>query len=511
MIHALTEEAIRQAEQRAAARAGGSLIDLMNRAGKAVAETVSSQIPFGPVAVVVGSGNNGGDGWVAAGTLAQGGRDVRVYSVVDPAVLQGDAARAAAEAIEAGVPFEVLPEQGAPDGRFDGYAVVVDALLGIGLRGELRPAITSAVEAINSSGAHVISVDLPTGVHCDTGVVLGSAVEADATVTFGAPKVGLVLQPGASVAGDVVVVDIGIGLDVGEVAGLPELWSPSEYGGLLPVPSPNAHKNVRGRVLIVAGSGAFPGAAMLAAMGAQRMGAGYVTVAVPESVAPIVQSRLTSAVVMGLPEHPSKTFASRVTDVVLDLSREFDAVVIGPGMTVAHGAVLVTRNLVSSLKVPLVLDADGLNAMVDAADSIRSRKGRTVITPHPGELARLLDIAPSEVQSDRLKYGAMLAGPDLACVLKGAATVISGEGRQILNRTGNPGLATAGTGDVLAGMTGALLAQGLAPLAAGALAAWVHGRAGDHAAQEMTQVSMIAEDVPAYVPLAIRDLTDKAW
>ncbi len=510
MVYALTERAARHAEERAVAEAGVALGDLMRRAGAAVAETLSARVPFGPVAVVTGAGNNGGDGWVSARVLASAGRDVRVFSLADPSELSAGAHDVAAEAIQSGVPFEVISDE-MPVHHLAGYAAVVDALLGIGFAGELRGPYVSAVHAINASGAHVVSVDVPTGVLCDTGAVPCTAVRADVTITFSSLKAGIVLQPGASFAGDIVVSNVGVPEEfVGEL-GDPEVWSAAQYGELLPTLEPNTYKNARGRVLIVAGSGAFPGAAILAAMGAQRMGAGYVTLAVPESIAHVVQSKLTSAVVMGLPEHPSHTLASRVTDVILDLSREFDAVVIGPGMTVAHGAVLVTRNLVQSLKAPLVLDADGLNAMVDALDAVRARDGATVITPHPGELARLLDMTSAKVQSDRLVYGAKLNGPNLTCVLKGARTVICGDGRRIVNTTGNPGLATAGTGDVLAGMVGALLAQGLDPLHAGALAAWVHGRAGDYAAEELTETCMIAEDVPGFISSAVRELNQQTW
>ena len=303
-----------------------------------------------------------------------------------------------------------------------------------------------------------------------------------------------------------VVADIGVPPEFLGAAGDVELWGRDDYAAILPRPEPHHHKNDRGRVLIVAGSGAYPGAAVLAAMGAQRMGAGYVTLAVPESIAPIVQTKLTSAVVLAMPENPSHTLASRVADEIIDVAKEYDAVVLGPGLTVAHGAVLVTRKLVTELAAPLVVDADGLNALVDAAPSLTNRTSPTVITPHPGELARLLDATPDQVQQARLDYAGRLHGPRFACVLKGARTVISGSGRLVLNSSGGPALARAGSGDVLTGMIGTLLAQGLEPLEAGALASYVHGRAGDHAAQNLTDVSVIAEDIPEYVHRAVREL-----
>lgn len=507
MIHALTERSARMAEDRAITELGVTLADLMRRAGAAVALELTARMPYGDIAVVAGKGSNGGDGWVAARELAIAGREVIVYTPVEPDALAGLAAAAAAESVAAGVRYEVIGG-GMEVGTLRGFAAVIDALFGIGFTGPVRQPYLTWIEAINASGAAVFSVDLPSGVETDTGRVDEHAVHATVTVTFSAPKVGLLLYPGASFAGDVIIADIGIPWGFLGSPGDLEVWQPADHAALLGPLDPMAHKNSRGRVLIVAGSGAFPGAALLAAMGAQRAGAGYVTLAVPESVTAIAHSRLPSAVVVGLSENPSRTLASKVAEEIIDIAREYDAVVVGPGVTLAHGAVLVTRKLVSELSAPLVLDADGLNAMVDAVDKITQRSAATVVTPHPGELARLLDTTAAAVQADRLFYGAKLTGARLACVLKGAHTVTSGRGRQVLNTSGGPALATAGTGDVLAGMVGALLAQGLEPLEAGALAAYLHGRAGDHAAVELTERCVIAEDIPAFLPRAMHELAE---
>jgi len=503
--YALTESGARHAEERAVAELGVSLADLMSRAGLALADEVSLRVPYGPVAVVSGTGNNGGDGWVAAAELHARGREVVVIAPVGPDELEGIAGNAARAARAAGIPT-VVGDGTMEPGALTGYAVIVDALFGIGLSGPVRQPFMTWIEAINASGACVISADLPSGVMTDSGRVDGHAVRASATVTFAAEKRGLLLYPGADRAGDVVVADIGIPWEMIGTAGDLEVWDPEDYAALLPRHPQDVHKNTRGRVLIVGGSGGFPGAVMLSAMGAQRMGAGYVTLAVPESIAPIIQGRLPSVVVVGLPENPSHTLASKVAEEIIDVARESDAVVVGPGMTVAHGAVLVVRKLVADLAAPLVLDADGINALVDSHEMLLERTGPTVITPHPGELSRLLETTAAQVQADRLFYGTSITGPRLACVLKGAHTVISGRGRQVLNTSGGPALATAGTGDVLAGMTGTLLSQGLEPLEAGALAAYLHGRAGDHAAMELTDCGVIAEDIPGYLPRATREL-----
>lgn len=506
MIHALTSEDVRRAEQRAV-DGGTSLAELMRRAGDAVAEEVERRSSDGRVAVVAGKGNNGGDGWVAARELESRGREVHVVALAAPSELAEPAAGAARDAIAAGVPWTTATDATDVARELAHAGIAVDAVFGVGLSGPPAPSYASSIDAVNAAGVPVVSVDVPSGVDADAGRVPGAAVRADVTVTFGSPKVGLLLYPGAELAGEVVSFDIGVPEEPSR--GALEVWDEEDYRPLLPRFRPDIHKNERGRVLVVAGSRSYPGAAVLAVMGAQRMGAGYVTLAVPDSVLPVVQTKLTSAVAVGLTENPSRTFASKVADTVLDIARDHDAVVLGPGLTVAHGAVLVVRRLVRELDVPLVIDADGLNALVDAVDLITDRAAPTVVTPHPGELARLLNVGVSDVQSDRVSYGARFSGPSLTCVLKGARTIVSGAGRRVVTLSGDAGLAAAGTGDVLAGAIGTLLAQGLEPYEAGALAAYLHGRAGQLAARELTQHGVIAEDVPGFLPGAVRELLER--
>lgn len=508
MIYALSAESARKAEERAVAETGVELRALMERAGLSVADEVRRRAQYGAAAVVAGAGNNGGDGWIAARELRADRRDVVVHTARAPEDLDGIARDAALSAVAAGVAVKVAGGEPMSADALHGVTVVIDALFGIGFTGPMRDPYGSWVDAINASGALVVAVDVPSGIDASTGAAGDHVVRADVTVTFSAPKIGTIVYPGAVHAGELSIVDIGIPLGMLGRPGDPEIWNADDYRRLLPRPAPDSHKNSRGRILVVAGSGAFPGAAALTAMGAQRMGAGYVTVAVPESVVPILQAKLTSAIVMGLPENPSHTLAPKVVEALLDVARDFDAVVLGPGMTVAHGAANVARALVSELDMPLVLDADGLNALIDAVETITDRSAPTVITPHPGELARLMGVTPADVQSDRLASGRGLSGSRLACVLKGARTIVSGNDRQVVTMAGNPGLATAGTGDVLAGMIGALLAQGLEPLEAGALGAHLHARAGDHAAAALSTLSVVAEDVPEYLPYAIKELDD---
>lgn len=509
MLRALSSEQSRAIEARAVAETGAKIESLMRSAGAAVAEELALRVPSGDVLVLVGPGNNGADGWIAARDLAAAGRKVRVLSVRDPAAagtLAGDAAR---EAIAAGVPWRVASEAPSAD-ELAGASAIVDGLLGIGAALPLREPLPAWCEAVNASGTYVLSIDVPTGVDSDSGAASSVAIQADCTVTFTAPKLGVVLYPGAGCAGEIVVAEIGIDPQIADIADAPEVWVPEEYAALLPLPAIDAHKNERGRVLVVGGSGTFPGAAILAARGAMRAGAGYVTLAVPEPIVAVAQAHLLAVPVVGLPAGGGKTFSSAAAAVALDLAQDYDAVVLGPGMTLADGAAATARSLVASLRKPLVIDADGLNALVDALEIVEARTAPTVLTPHPGELARLLRSSAELVQRDRVVASARLAGPARAVVLKGAGTIVSIDDRQVINTSGSPALATAGSGDVLSGVIGAFLAQGLDPLHAGALGAYVHGRAGEAAAAELTPLAVTAEDLPGYLSSAFAELL-QSW
>lgn len=507
MFRAVTAEQSRWLET-SAVEQGASLAQLMRAAGLAVADEVAERVPEGLVIVLCGRGSNGGDGWVAARQLHAAGRDVRVLSLAHVDLLQGLAAGAAAEAIEAGVAWEV-PSTPPTAANLAEASCVVDALLGTGSVLPLRDPLPAWCEVAVRSGAYVISVDVPTGVDSDTGATSQPAIVADATVTFGQPKLGLVTFPGAATAGEVVIADIGIPCDAVASLDAPELHTAEEYAALLPLPAPDAHKNSRGRVLVIAGSGLFTGAAVLAARGAMRIGAGYVTVAVPEPIVPVIQSHLVAAPVVGLPAGRTKAFSAAAAGPALELARDYDAVVLGPGLTLADGAVAFARRFVGGADRPIVIDADGLNALVDATEIITRRRAPTVLTPHPGELARLLAITAADVQNDRVSSSTRFSGEHTAVVLKGAGTVVSAAGRTGIVTAGTPALATAGTGDVLSGMVGALLAQGLDPYDAGLLGAYVHARAGESAASEFTPMCMTAEDLPEFIPAAIAELLEQ--
>lgn len=498
--YALTSAVMRDAET-AAVRAGASLSQLMDRAGSSVAAHVLRSAPDGAVTVLCGGGNNGGDGWVAARELHSAGRDVSVWSVTDPAELPAPAKSAATEAIDAGVRWSRV----GPDVRASVLSapVVVDALLGIGARGAPRGEYAGLIAATNQSGGFVVSIDVPSGVDADTGRVEGEAVRADLTVTFAAPKQGCVLQPGASYVGRLVVADIGI--HVPADGGAIEVWDAEDYAALLRLPRWDDSKASRGRVLIVGGSPGLTGAACLAAEGALRSGAGYVTVAVPAPSLPVIEMKLTAPVKLALPTDEAGLLTAEALEVVIEAAERADAVVLGPGLGRTEGARDLALALVRSIDRPLVVDADVLHALGRLESAVLG-SAASVITPHHGEAARLLGLLPAEVAGDRVAAARALSATATVAVLKGPSTLIAGSGRLIVNRSGGPGLATLGTGDVLAGVIGAMLAAGLKPVEAAATGAYLHGLAGDAAAAELTELSMTAEDVVAHLPHAVRHL-----
>lgn len=502
----LFSQGIREVEAEAEASGVVSLAELMERAGEAVATAVCEVAPTGHVLVVCGGGNNGGDGWVAARALRERGRDVRVVSLVDPAGLREPARSAAARAQETGVAWTASRPAAAIRELAGDAALVVDAVLGIGVDGPVRDAASEVLHEMVAASRPVLAVDVPSGVDADTGALLGPVPRAVMTVTFIASKPGLLMHPATAYAGEVRVVDLGVPVGARRTPRV-DIWEAADYAALLPVPPRDAHKGDRGSVLIVAGSRLYAGAAVLATSGAMRMGAGYVFAAVPASVVPVLQSALPHVIAIGLAETGEGALGDRAAEHVLRLSRDVDAIVIGPGLTTHASVASAVRSIVHVVRGPLVLDADALNAMGPAGlGAVKERRDPTVLTPHPGELARLLEVSPADVQGDRISSALRASGPSCACVLKGARTVVACDDRALITMAGNPGMATAGMGDVLAGMTGTLLAQGLEPLEAAALAVYLHARAGDLAADELTEVCLTSKDLPAYLPAAVREL-----
>jgi NAD(P)H-hydrate epimerase len=473
---------------------------LMEWAGRAVADGVASLAgEGGRIVVVCGAGNNGGDGFVAARLLQKAGREVVTVALAPPDKVGEDALAMWKLAEEAGVPvagFPALRDFPARPGD-----VVVDAILGTGLARPASGAFAEAIDAIallRERGARVLSVDLPSGLSADTGKPLGPVVQADRTVTFAFPKIGLALQPGAGLAGEVTVADIGIPPAAADhVPVSAELLEEARARALVPPRSREAHKGDCGRLVVVAGSVGKAGAAQLALAGALRGGVGLVWLAARPEVLAAALPRRPEAMSAPL---PGQGPISRSDLPALEAATaEADALVFGPGIPRGTETAPAIRQLLDRRPLPTVIDADGLNALADHPGLVAgiAEHAPIVLTPHPGEMARLVGATVEDVQADRVGIARRKA-QEWGCVvvLKGARTVVADPaGPVAVISTGNPGMATGGTGDVLAGLVGALLAGGLRPREAARVGAWVHGRAGDLAAARHGERGMIAGDL----------------
>ena len=505
---------MREADRRTIDEIGIPSIALMENAGRAVAGAIEARFAAaarGRPVFLCGRGNNGGDGLVAARVLAERGAAVAIVLLARGEDVRGDARTNLDVARRLGLPVTEAPDEAAWEAcRPDVAAadLVVDALVGTGLRAPLDGLLAAVAGDVNAAGRPVVAVDLPSGLSADTGACIGASVEARVTVTLGAPKIPLVVSPAAERAGEMVVADIGIPSRVVDELGGPrvDLLTDGVVRSWLPVRARDAHKGDHGRIAVVAGSPGKTGAARLAGTGALRSGAGLVTVATPAScVGPVaaVPEYMTAA----LPETESGTARRTAADVVLALGA--DVVAVGPGLGVGADPRALVRALVERVPVPLVLDADALTALADEPATLALRRDRiTVATPHPGEMARLAGTTVGEVQANRIETARRFAAEHgVHVVLKGARTVIAApSGAVRVNASGNPGMATGGTGDVLTGAVAAWLAQAVDAAAATALAVHLHGRAGDLAAGRVGEAALVAGDVADHLGAAALDL-----
>jgi NAD(P)H-hydrate epimerase len=496
-------ETMRSVDRWAIEERAVSALDLMERAGTGVARAVERLADGRPVAVVCGKGNNGGDGLVAARLLREAGYRVAVVCVAPPDELTGDA-RVNLDRLPgeppvrlSGEPWSRSGEDAEPAGEspLRQAGVLVDALLGTGFQGEPHGAVKEAIEAIKAVGGDVVSVDVPSGVDASTGVVAGVAVSATVTVTFHAAKPGLWIHPGKAHAGAVETIDIGIPRGA---PGDPSigLLVPAVLE-LLPSRRPASTKFTSGHVLLVGGSHGLTGAPRMAAHASMRAGAGYVTMCVPASVQPVIAAASTPELMTrGLPDEEGSLDTGAVGDVLQAATR--GALALGPGLGRHERTGAFARMLAREAQIPMVLDADGLNAHAGRLAELASRSVPTVLTPHTGELARLLGVESSQIERERLRHAQAAAELSRAIVvLKGDDTLIADpSGRVAVSPGGSPGLATAGTGDVLTGVIGATLAQGLDAFTAAAAGVRLHLDAGAEAERRIgTPDSVMATDV----------------
>jgi len=506
---------MREADRFTIEEIGMSSLVLMENAGRQVVAAMEAAYESrlnGRVAVLCGRGNNGGDGFVVARTLLQRGIDASVFVIGALAEVRGDAKTNLEILGRLGVTVVEINDEQSWELHFSEISqctLIVDAIFGTGLKSALGGMMETIVADVNASAIPIVSIDLPSGLSADTAHVIGDCIDASMTVTLAAPKLPLVLPPGEEHAGDVVIADIGIPHDViDNVEGQHiELLTPEQLRDLIEPRAADSHKGDFGRVTIVAGSRGKTGAAHLSAVGALRSGAGLVTIATACSVLPIIASMAPEYMTEPLEESADGTISSAAVERLLEFKQ--DVIACGPGLGRSPAVGEFVRSLLDGATVPLVLDADAITVLADDPGRLVGREDRDVImTPHPGEMARLIGSTIDEVQANRIDVATDFATTHrVYVVLKGHRTIIATpEGHVFINPTGNAGMATGGTGDVLTGMIAAWLAQLLDAEAACRLAVFLHGAAGDLAEADEGQVAMTATDVIAHLGDALNRL-----
>ncbi|MBU4566265.1 MAG: NAD(P)H-hydrate dehydratase [Desulfarculus sp.] len=510
----VTAEQMRACDQRTINEIGLPGMVLMENAAQGAVRVLLDQVGSlegARVAVLAGRGNNGGDGLAMARILASQGALCEVYLLAEKSQLTGDAAMNLKVALACGVRVIEAPDEEsleALSGEIARHELFVDALLGTGLSKELSGRFRMAVDLLNQLEAPVMSVDIPSGLCADTGAVLGAAVMADFTATFGLAKQGLLLD-GDQYCGELFLVDISIPPAVEmDLEVECHLLEADLVAALLNPRPAGAHKGSFGHLLVVGGSPGKSGAPCLAAMGGLRAGAGLVTACLPAGLGLAAEIKLTAAMSQPLAESAHGGLALEALPTVLELMQTRQALVLGPGLGREDASLELARRLWADCSGSLVMDADGLFALAQGWGEAKSGAAQTVITPHPGEAARLLGITSAQVQADRLKAARELATQGgVVAVLKGARTVIAEPGGAAwINPTGGPLLASGGSGDVLAGVIGGLMAQGLGSLEAALVGAFAHGLAADLAAQEYGQRGLAAEELADWLPQAFAAL-----
>lgn len=463
------------------------------------------------VTVVAGKGNNGGDGLAIARHLINRGTKIIVYLLAEDSSIEGDAL----------INLKIFKKMGGKiydSGSFDLKAmetvishshIIIDAIFGIGLSTDVKGFYADVISLINSAGKPIVSVDVPSGISADTGKVLGAAVRADLTVTFGLPKIGLLIYPGAEYAGKLKIVDISIPGGMMEIESIQaNLLTIEEMRGAVTERAADSHKGSFGHVGVIAGSIGKTGAAAMTSLASLKVGAGLVSLAVPSSLNQILAQKLTEVMTFPLPEGKEGFLGNRAEERIIEFLADKDVVAIGPGISTDKETQGLIRRLVKRISIPMVIDADGINAFVGYTDILKDIGIPIIFTPHPGEMASLLGINPSDVQDDRIGISRRVSTEyNIYLLLKGARTIIAEpSGAIYINPTGNPGMATGGTGDILTGIIAGLIAQRLDISSAVRFGVFLHGLAGDLAAKEKGEAGMIAGDLLDMIAEAIREI-----
>ncbi len=505
----VTSAQMRALDELAIKKYGIPSLDLMENAGSRVARYIIDYIcerllTGKQIAILCGPGNNGGDGYVVARHLAAAGAKVGIFSVEAVSKLKGDAKVNADRVAKNGISV-VEFEEGTQPVDLSGYHVIIDALFGTGFHGSIDGVAARLIRAANASGVPIIAIDTPSGLDNDSGQYAEPAIRATHTLTLGAVKLGQQFWPGRVIVGELDIIDIGIPkAAVRELDPKMFLMTSEFVRESLPARPPDGHKGTFGKALIIGGSAGFSGAVVLASNASMRAGVGLTYAAVPESLVDVVDAGAIETVTRALPEVGGKrVLARRALGECLRLSDQVDAIAIGPGLSTHHETQELVRRLIQRLARPAVIDADGLNACASDVSCLEvERSAQLILTPHVGEMARLLDSSTEDIARDR-RAAAIKAARRFKCivVMKGAPTFVADpNGYLYVNPTGNSGMASGGVGDVLTGIIVSLLAQGCQPLNAALLGTYLHGLAGDIAADSVGQRSLVASDLVEALP-----------
>lgn len=492
-------------------------IVLMENAAFGVINEIDKEIRKGSLpqtgiaAIVCGTGNNGGDGFAVARHLKSKGWYPEVFICGDAKKITGDALTNLEIIKKLEVPIFLFEEKGtgALNNMLSRSHIVIDAILGTGFKGKLKPHIEAVANIINNQSKYIISIDIPTGLNSDTGFAENSCIMADKTVTLGLPKIGLVINDGPNYCGELIVEGLSIPEKVYGMVGIKRyLTDKSFVGGFIKPRHHNSHKGSYGRVFVVAGSKGMAGAGLLSSNAALRSGAGIVELAVPMCLLNTVSGKVPELITKELSEDINGCICSKSSESIIKSAMNASVLLMGPGLGLSEGVGDAVFDAIRAYENPIIIDADGLNNLSRDPSILQERAGETIITPHPGEMARLIGISTKEVQQDRIGLAERFASRyKVIVVLKGFRTIIATPwGETWINPTGNPGMATAGSGDVLAGIIAGLIAQGLKAFEAAICGTFIHGASGDRAAENLGQWGMTATDIIRFIPHTIKDI-----